>query len=153
MLRGGHSHMSLETVAADFPGDRVNEKPPNSPYSCWHILEHMRIALWDIVEYIRDPEHVSPSYPEGYRPRPDETTDVAGWRTTVNQIMAGLDAMETIVRDPQLDIFAPLEHAPEYTVFRGALTASEHMSYHTGELAMMRQVLDLWPEGTEYLTG
>lgn len=153
LLRGGHSHMSLEEAVADFPTDQMNAKPPNSPYSCWHILEHMRIALWDIVEYIRDPNHVSPSYPEGYRPRPEDMTDEAGWRITIDQILGGLDAMDTMLSDPQRDVFEPLEHDPEYTLFRGALTAAEHMSYHTGELAMMRQILDLWPEGDEYLTG
>jgi hypothetical protein len=153
MLRGGHSHMSLGDAVDGFPMGRVNAKPPHSPYSCWHILEHMRIALWDIIEFVRDPDHVSPTYPEGFRPDPSDSTDSAGWQTTIDRILAGLEAMEALVRDPQVDILAPLPHAPEYNIFREALTAAEHMSYHIGELAMMRQTLDAWPAGSEYLTG
>ncbi|WP_027368159.1 DinB family protein [Desulfocurvibacter africanus] len=153
LLRGGHAHMSPDEVLADFPLDQMNAKPPNSPYSCWHILEHMRITLWDIVEFIRNPEHISPEYPEGYRPRPEARTDATGWRSSAEWLLGDLAALEKMVRDPRIDLFAPIAHAPDYTVFREVLTAADHLAYHTGELAMMRQVLNLWPKGSEYLTG
>jgi uncharacterized protein (DUF433 family) len=153
LLRGGHAHMSPDEVLADFPLDQINAKPPNSPYSCWHILEHMRITLWDIVEFIRNPEHISPEYPEGYRPRPEARTDATGWRSSAEWLLGDLAALEKMVRDPRIDLFAPIPHAPDYTVFREVLTAADHLAYHTGELAMMRQVLQLWPKGSEYLTG
>lgn len=153
LLQGAHAHMSPAEVLAGFPLEHVNDKPPNSPYSCWHILEHMRIAQWDIVEFIRDPAHVSPEYPEGYRPRPESRTDEAGWRSSAERLLKDLAALEDMVRDPRNDLFAPIPHAPDYTLFQEALTAADHLSYHMGELAMMRQVLGLWPEGNEYLTG
>lgn len=153
LLGGGNAHLSLDEVLADFPLDRINAKPPNCPYSCWHILEHARIALWDIVEFIRDPNHVSPDYPEGYRPRAETKADAETWRSSVDGLKAHVAALEEMVRDPKTDLFAPIPHAPGYTIFKEVLTASAHTSYHLGELAMMRQVLDLWPKGREYLTG
>jgi hypothetical protein len=153
LLRGENAHMGLDEILADFPPEQMNAKPPNTPYSCWHILEHMRIALWDIVEFIRDPGHVSPDYPDGYRPRPGTRTDAEGWRSSVERLKADLAALEEMVRDPATDLFAPIPHAPGYTVFKEVLTAADHQAYHAGELAMMRQVLALWPKGKEYLTG
>jgi len=153
LLDGGHAHMSLAEVLAGFPLEHVNAKPPNSPYSCWHILEHMRIAQWDIVEFIRNPAHVSPAYPQGYRPRSEAHTDAAGWQDSVERLLKDLAALKAMVRDPQMDLLAPIPHAPDYTLFQEALTAADHLAYHTGELAIMRQILGLWPKGNEYLTG
>ena len=153
LLQGGHAHMSLEEVLAGFPLEHVNAKPPNSPYSCWHILEHMRIAQWDIVEFIRNPGHVSPDYPEGYRPRPDAPADAGTWKSSAERLLEDLAALKVMVRDSRADLLAPIPHAPDYTLFQEVLTAADHLAYHAGELAMMRQVLGLWPKGNEYLTG
>lgn len=83
LLHGGDAHMDFEEVIADFPEDSINAKAPHTPYSAWHILEHMRLAQWDILEFIRNPYHVSPPYPEGYRPRPDQMADVLDWRQSI----------------------------------------------------------------------
>jgi len=153
LLEGGNAHMSFAEVVADFPLEHINSKPPNSPYSFWHFVEHLRIAQWDILEFIRTPRHVSPPYPEGYRPRPEEKTDAAGWRKSIKGVLADLEALQEIVRDPKTNLFAPLPHAPDYTVFREIVLAADHNAYHTGELAIMRQVMGIWPVGREYLTG
>ncbi len=68
LMRGGNAHMSFDQAVANFPMDKINSKPPNVPYTLWHLLEHIRIAQWDILEFIHNPEHVSPSWPEGYWP-------------------------------------------------------------------------------------
>jgi hypothetical protein len=153
LLEGGNAHMDFAEVVADFPLRHINSKPPNTPYSFWHFVEHIRITQWDILEFIRNPDHVSPSYPEGYRPRPEAKTDAEGWRRSVAGVLADLEALQEIVRDPKTDLFAPLPHAPGYTVFREIVLAADHNAYEVGELAIMRQVMGLWPPGREYLTG
>lgn len=153
LLDGGNSHMTFAEVAAGFPLEAINSKAPGIPYSAWHFLEHMRIAQWDILEFIRNEGHVSPDYPEGYRPKADERADEKQWHDTVRGFAADLQALQDMVADPVVDLFAPISHAPDYTIFREILVIAAHNSYHTGEVALLRQILDLWPEDNRYLTG
>jgi hypothetical protein len=153
LLEGGNAHMTLDEVVADFPLEHVNSKVLNTPYSFWHFVEHIRIAQWDILEFIRNPQHVSPKYPEGYRPRPEEETDADGWRRTVTGVRTDLEALKDIVRDERIDLLVPIPHAPEYTIFREILLVADHNAYHIGELAIMRQMMDIWPAEAPYLTG
>ena len=153
LLEGGNAHMGFDEVIADFPLEHINSKAPHTPYSFWHFVEHMRIAQWDILEFIRNPDHVSPKYPEGYRPGVDETTDDKGWRKSIAGFQADLEALKGIVKDKKTDLFAPIPHAPGYTIFREIVLAADHNAYHAGEIAVMRQVMDIWPAGREYLTG
>ena len=153
LLKGGNSHMGFAEVIAGFPLQSINEKAAGVPYSPWHFLEHMRIAQWDILEFIRNPDHLSPEYPEGYRPRAGEKADEPRWRKTVQDFEADLQALQDVVADPHTDLFAPIPHASTYTVFREILVVAEHNGHHIGELAMLRQVLNLWPADNRYLTG
>lgn len=153
LLDGQNAHMSFDEVVADFPLEHINSKVPNTPYSFWHFVEHLRIAQWDILEFIRNPDHVSPDYPEGYHRRPEEETDAEGWRTSIEGVRVDLAALKDIVRDKKLDLYAPIPHAPGYTIFREILVVADHNAYHVGELAIMRQVMDIWPADNPYLTG
>lgn len=153
LLRGGNAHMTFDEVINEFPMENINRKAPHVPYSAWHFLEHMRITQWDILEFIRDPKHISPDYPEGYRPRPNQRADEAQWEKTVRSFRADLKALEDIVKDKKTDLFGPIPHAKDYTIFREILLASDHNAYHMGELAILRQVMDLWPAENKYLTG
>jgi len=153
LLEGGNAHMGFDEAVEDFPLEHINSKAPLTPYSCWHIAEHIRIAQWDILEFVRNPHHVSPHYPEGYRPNPEQMTDEAGWRKTIDGFRADLEALKDMVKDPNTDLFAPIPHAPSYTIFREVVLAADHNAYHVGEIAIMRQVMDLWPSDKPYLTG
>lgn len=153
LLDGGNAHMSFAEAIADFPLEYINIKPPNTPYSFWHFVEHIRIAQWDILEFIRNPRHISPKYPEGYHRHPEEKADAKGWQKSIEGVLADLEALQEIVRDQKTDLFAPLPHAPGYTVLREVVLAADHNAYHIGELAIMRQVMGIWPAGREYLTG
>lgn len=153
LLEGGNAHMGFREVLADLPPQYINAKPPNTPYSFWHFVEHLRIAQWDILEFIRNPKHVSPDYPTGYRPAPDRVTDLDGWHGSCDRFMADLEALQGMVRDEKVDLLAPLPHASGYNIFREILLAADHNAYHIGEIAVMRQVMDLWPAHNRYLTG
>lgn len=146
LLHGGNAHMTFDEAVADFPLERINQRPANVPYTPWHILEHMRIAQWDILEFIRNPEHVSPNWPEGYWPRPDEEADAGRWQQTLNDFHGDMKALQDLVADPNTDLYAPLPHAPGYTIFREILLVADHNAYHIGEFAILRQVMGTWPD-------
>lgn len=151
LLRGGNAHMDFEEMIADFPPEHVGAKAPHTPYSCWHLLEHIRIAQWDILEFIRNADHVSPHWPEGYRPSPKEKASPSKWDKTVSGFREDLEAMVEIIQDPDNEILAPIPHAKDYTIFREVLVLADHNSNHMGEIAILRQVLNLWPEKDKYL--
>ena len=144
LLNGGNAHMSFEQAVADFPADHFNATPPNITYTPWHILEHLRIAQWDILEFIRNPDHVSPQWPEGYWPPPTETTEHDGWENTIHAFLSDLGALREIAIDPSTDLYSEIPHAPGYTIFREILVVSDHNAYHIGEFAVLRQVMGTW---------
>lgn len=139
------AHMSLDEAVADFPVRSINTKPPNVSYSFWHILEHIRIAQWDLLEYVQKSKHVSPGWPDGYWPAPESTTDAAGWKRTIATIKSDLRRMDRLLADPDIDIFAPVPFANDTSIARCAFLVLDHNAYHLGEFAILRQVTQLWP--------
>jgi hypothetical protein len=138
-------HLELDEAVAGFPVDAINAKAPNVPYSFWHILEHIRIAQWDLLEYVSNAKHVSPSWPEGYWPAPDATTDEAGWKKTIAAIRKDGKRMDRMLADPKVDVFAPVAFAHGKSVLRCTFLVRDHNAYHLGEFAILRQVMNLWP--------
>ncbi|NLF77654.1 MAG: DinB family protein [Chloroflexi bacterium] len=149
LLDGRNAHATLDDVVAGFPPEHFNTRPPNVPYSPWHLLEHIRIAQWDILEFIRDPNYKSPPWPEGYWPAPDAQADEAAWNNTLAAIRADMAALKAMVQDPARDLTAELPHAPGYTLLREALLVADHNAYHIGEFGILRQVMGTWPPGHE----
>lgn len=147
LLRGGNAHMPYDQAVADFPMDAINTQPPNVPYTPWHLLEHMRITQWDILEFIRNPDHVSPSWPDEYWPAQDAQATPENWKATIQSFRADLKALQDIVSDPETDLYAPIPHAKDYTIFREILVVSDHSAYHIGEFGILRQVMGAWPKG------
>ena len=145
LLHGGHAHMSFDEAVAEFPVTQINTHPPHVPYTPWHLLEHLRIAQWDILEFIRNPAHISPPWPEGYWPAREARADARAWASTIADFQADLRALQELVADPATDLTAPLSHAPEYTILREILVVADHNAYHIGEFAILRQVMETWP--------
>ncbi len=145
LLDGGGAHIGFDDAVREFPVERANERPPNVLYTPWHLLEHLRISQWDILEFVRDPEHASPNWPEGYWPARSAMADAAAWEGTVEAFRADLAALRAIVADPQTDFLAPLQHAPAYTILREVLLVADHNAYHIGEFSILREVMGTWP--------
>jgi hypothetical protein len=145
LLDGRQAAMTFSDAIANFPMALINTKPPNVPYTPWHLIEHLRITQWDILEYVRDREHISPDWPVGYWPDRAATTDPAGWQRTIDQFLADFQAMRAIVLDPNTDLFAPIPHGYNgHTILREALLIADHNAYHVGELGILRQVMNAW---------
>lgn len=147
LLEGGHAHMGLEEAVADFPMAAINRRPEGVPYSPWHLLEHLRIAQWDILTFVVDPDHQSPRWPQGYWPAREAEADEATWLKTLEDFKADHDRLLRIARDREVDLNAPLPHAPDYTVLRELLLVADHNAYHIGEFAILRGVMGTWPPG------
>src|SRR5512143_3376207 len=118
LLEGGQAHMGFDDAAAGFPMKETNRKVPNGTYTIWHLLEHMRRTQRDILQFVIDPDYVSPVFPEGYWPKVDELATPGQWRKTVQGIRDDLDAVEQLVRNPKTDFFGPIPHARDYTILR-----------------------------------
>ena len=142
LLRGGGAHVDFESAVTDFPQELVNKSARGVPYTPWGLLEHVRIAQRDIVEFSRDPAHVSPPWPEGYWPAPDATADRAAWDRTVEAVRAGLRQMAAMVEDPASDLYALIPHGTGQTLLREALLVADHNAYHLGALVTLRRVLE-----------
>lgn len=144
LLQGGNAHMSFDQAVADFAPGYYNSRPPNIPYTPWHLLEHLRLAQEDILEFIRNPDHISPTWPEGYWPAPDARADESAWEQTLASFKADLQALIDIVADPAADLYRDLPHAPGYNILREILVVCDHNAYHIGEFAILRQVMETW---------
>ena len=141
VLSGRNAHISFETFVTDFPVAACGRKIEGLPYTPWQVLEHMRIAQWDILEFSRNAEHVSPKFPKGYWPDPDELGNAALWNETVEKFRADLKQMEELVADRSTDLFAKIPHGKGQTILREALLIADHNAYHLGALALMGRIL------------
>lgn len=145
LLNGGNAHMGFADAVSGFPLKEINRRLPNASYTVWQLLEHMRIAQWDILEFVRNTDYVSPEFPAGYWPKPDEMATAAQWKRTIREFSSGLEAFGDLVKNPETDFFSPIPHAKGYTVFREVLLAADHNAYHVAEIVTIRRVLGLKP--------
>ncbi|HYR74411.1 MAG TPA: DinB family protein [Pyrinomonadaceae bacterium] len=141
LLSGRNAHIGFEDFIADFPVEACGQKIEGLPYTAWQVLEHMRIAQWDILEFSRDAAHVSPKFPKGYWPDPDEPANSELWKDTVERFREDLKQMEELVADQSIDLFAKIPHGKGQTILREALLIADHNAYHLGALLVMRRIL------------
>ncbi|HKS28301.1 MAG TPA: DinB family protein [Pyrinomonadaceae bacterium] len=141
LLDGGGAHVDFETVVKDFPPEIINQRAEHVPYTPWHVLEHMRIGQWDILQFSISAAHVSPPWPEGYWPQSDAEADEAAWKKSVAQFRSDLEAIKRLVEDPSTDLFARIEHGTGQTILREALLVADHNAYHLGVLVTLKRIL------------
>ena len=142
LLRGGGAHIKFEDAVKDFPAALVNARAEGMPYTPWQLLEHMRIAQWDIVEFSRSAAHVSPEWPEGYWPDKTKEAGEDDWRQSVEGFRADLRQMESLVEDEAVDLHAAIPHGDGQTLLREALLVADHNAYHLGALVTLRRLLE-----------
>jgi hypothetical protein len=145
LLNVGDAHIGFEEAIAGLPPELRGLRPPNVPHTSWRLLEHMRIAQSDILEFSRDPRHVSPEFPDGYWPDGDAPPNAKAWDCSVAAFRTDLQAMCDLVADPATDLFALIPHGTGQTVFREALLLADHNAYHLGQLIVVRRALGAWP--------
>ena len=144
LLDGRSAHVPIEEVLADFPAELRGVRPVGLPFTAWRLLEHMRIAQWDILEFSRDPKHVSPEFPSGYWPATDAPPYADAWDQSILAFQADLRSMKRLVKKPSTDLVARIPHGTGQTILREALLIADHNAYHLGQLVILRRLLGAW---------
>ncbi len=143
-LQGGNAHMTFDEAVANFPREQMNTKPPNVPYTPWQLLEHIRMAQWDILEFIRNPRYVSPPWPEGFWPAESVQADEVVWEKTLVSFRGDLQSLLIMVSDPEVNLYSPIPHGDGQNILREILVVADHSAYHISEFATFRQVMGTW---------
>jgi hypothetical protein len=146
LLGGGGAHLNFDKAIAGLPPAKRGVRAPNSPHTAWRLLEHLRIAQWDILEFSRNPKHKSPDWPAGYWPAGDAPPDDNAWDKSVAAFKADLAAMRALVNDPKTDLFAKIPWGDGQTILREALLTADHNAYHLGQLVELRRAIGAWDE-------
>lgn len=144
LLTGGHAHAGFERVIRDIPVELRGKRPRGAQHSLWQVLEHLRIAQWDILEFSRNPKHVSPEWPGGYWPATPAPPDAKAWDRSVRSFRRDLKGMCALVADESKDLFVRIPHGDGQTLLREALVLADHNAYHLGEMVLLRRLLGSW---------
>ena len=144
LLSGRGAHLDWEAGFSGLPAKLQGLRPQGSPHSAWELLEHMRIAQRDILEFSRDPKHVSPDWPEGYWPETPQPPNAAAWQKSLKQFARDLEEMKKLVANPKTDLFARIPHGTGQTILREALLVADHNAYHLGQVVLLRRLLSAW---------
>jgi len=140
LLNGKSAHIDLKTVLNEFPIDEINTRLENAPHTAWELLEHLRIAQRDIVEFSRDANHASPKFPDGYWNKKEATTE--DWQTSRKQVFNDLQTMCDLIANEKTDLLAPIPHGDGQTILREALLVADHNTYHLGQIAFLMRILE-----------
>ena len=144
LLGGGGAHLSFEDALAGLPADKRGEKPAGMDHSVWDLLEHIRLAQLDILEFSRDRKHKSPEWPEGYWPANNKPPTTAQWNASIKRVRADLKAMQSLVKNPKTDLFAKIPWGDGQTILREALLIADHNAYHLAQIVDVRRLLGVW---------
>lgn len=139
LLDGKSAHLDLESALKDFPLDRINEKPAGSAHSAWQLLEHIRIAQWDIFDFSTNADYKEMKWPDDYWPSDEGTADK--WRASLKQTLDDLQAMRELVADDSTDLFAKIPHGSGQTILREAMLVADHNAYHLGQIVLLKRML------------
>lgn len=144
VLGGGGAHATLEQAVKDFPERLRGKKVKGLTHSAWMLLEHIRIAQWDILEFSRNEKHESPDWPKGYWPESSEPPTGDAWEKSVRKIRKHLKEMAELVADPKTDLFAKIPWGDGQTILREALLIADHNAYHVAQIVDLRRLLGVW---------
>ena len=143
LLRGGNAHVTFEAAIQSWPAAKRGVVPKGAEHSAWELLEHMRIAQWDILEFSRNPKHVSPDWPSGYWPEAKAPSEAA-WKKSIASFKKDLQVMQDLVADPATDLYKKIPHGGGQNILREALLVADHNAYHLGQLLLVRRLLGEW---------
>lgn len=136
--------MTLEEAVVDFPAERRNTRFPNGTYSPWHLLEHLRLAQWDILDFMRNPAYQEREWPQEYWPPETAQASNEDWNQTLESFQRDMQALQDLAMDPRTELHARIPWGTGQTILRELLLVADHNAYHIGEFAIMRQVMGTW---------
>jgi hypothetical protein len=146
LLDGAEAHADWRKAFENMPAELMGAKPEGAPHTAWQLLEHLRIAQWDILEFSRDPKHVSPQFPDGYWPPTPAPPSADAWEKSVKAFGHDLAEMKKLVSDSKTNLSERIAHGDGQTILREALLTADHNAYHLGQLILLRKMLGAWSE-------
>lgn len=146
-LRGGSAHADLKAVLDEFPVAARGTKPKGAVHTPWQLLEHIRIALHDLMDFSTNSNYVAPQWPEDYWPKEDAPEDDAAWNASVKALKKDIADFEKLIGDPESNLYATIPWGEGQTLLREVLLAGQHTSYHLGQMVLLRRELGAWQEG------
>ena len=145
LLAGGSAHAKFDDVVKELPLKLRGTRPASFPHSPWMLLEHLRLAQWDILEFSRNSKYVSPEWPVGYWPKTEAPPNSAAWNRAIEEFRRDLKAMQDMVATPKTDLFALIRWGDDgQTILREALLLADHNAYHLGQFVDLRRLLGAW---------
>ena len=146
LLHGGQAHVTFDDAIKAFPAEHRATVPPNLPYSAWQLLEHLRIAQRDILNFSAPPTggYHPLQWPEEYWPKSPEPPSAHAWDASIAAIRKDLEHFEALITKPDSDLFKPFRWGDGQNLLREALLIADHTAYHLGELVVLRRVLGIW---------
>jgi hypothetical protein len=145
LLNGGGAHARFDDAVKNMPEELRGAKPNELPHTAWMLLEHLRLAQWDILEFCRNAKHASPKWPEGYWPKTEAPPSAPAWNKSVQQFRKDLKAMQDLVANPKTNLYARIPWGDGQTILREVLLLADHNAYHLGQLVDVRRLLGEWP--------
>lgn len=148
LLHGGQAHATFDEAVKDFPADLRGSVPPNLPYSAWQLLEHLRIAQRDILNFSAPPTggYHPIAWPDAYWPKSPQPPSAHAWEQSIADVRADLGHFEALIQNPASDLFKPFRWGTGQNLLREALLIADHNAYHLGELVVLRRLLGAWPK-------
>jgi hypothetical protein len=146
LLNGGHAHATFDAIIANIPSNLRGKKPANYPHSLWMLLEHLRLAQSDILEFSRNPKYRAPKWPDDYWPKTAAPPTPAAWNASIKKFRADLKATQALVKNPKTDLFAKIPWGDGHTILREVLLLADHNSHHLAQIIDLRRLLSNWPK-------
>ena len=144
LLKGGEAHADFEHAIADFPHELRGKAPQGAEHSPWQLLEHLRMAQEDILDFSINPDYKAKEWPKEYWPATTASPGAKEWDGSVKALKKDLKAICDLVEDPKTDLFAKIPHGDGQTILREALVVADHNSYHLGQIVLLRRMLGAW---------
>ena len=144
VLNGGGAHATFDEVVKDFPAKLQGTRADGIPYSAWMLLEHMRLAQWDILDFSRNPKYKPMEWPKEYWPESEAPPSTEAWNQSIEQFHNDLEEMQKLLSDANTDLYARIPWGDGQTILREAILVADHNAYHLGQLAMLKKLLGAW---------
>lgn len=141
LLSWEDSHLNFENAIQDIPAEWRGKKPPEFPYSIWQLVEHIRIAQWDILDFSRNPAYKEIKWPDEYWPEESAPANDDQWNKSIQKIIDDRREFITLIEDRNFDLFKPFEHGTGQTLFRQAVLIADHTAYHVGQIVLLRKII------------
>jgi uncharacterized damage-inducible protein DinB len=145
LLAWKSAHVSFDQATSGIPPEMRGRQPERLPFSPWQLVEHLRRAQHDILDFCRNPDYAMPAWPDDFWPEAAAPPDAAAWQESLAQFRADLQAMQDLVADPETDLLAAIPHGEGQTILREAVLVADHNAYHVGQLVFVRRLLGIWP--------